>query len=306
MIRPHPVRPGARIALVAPASGCPRSGFDRGVAELARLGFEAVYSEAVFARDLFSAGDPDVRVADFLRAWQDPSVAALVAVRGGYGSVHLLPRLSAGDLRRTPKLFIGYSDTTSLLSWLTLTCQIPALHGPMLDGRLAAGPAGYDERTFLGLLRGDVGVRLAPPEVQVLHAGTAAGPLVGGTLSQLAASLGTPYAFVPPPGAILFLEDVNERPYRLDRMLTQLRLAGVLSRAAGLVFGEMRGCDEPGGGVTAREAVERAVREFDGPVLYGLPSGHTTGPCWTLPFGVRVRLAAGGDPALIAEEAAVG
>ena len=306
MIRPPAVLPGARIAIVAPASGCSRETVDRGAAELVRLGFEPVVSDALFARDLFSAGTPDLRAADFLRAWQDPSIAALVAVRGGYGSVHLLPRLSAAVVRRTPKLFVGYSDTTSLLSWLTLTCGITALHGPMLDGRLAVGPAGYDERTFLASLGGEVGVGLAPAGVQVLRPGTTSGPFTGGTLTQLVASLGTPYAFDPPAGAVLFLEDVNERPYRLDRMLTQLRLAGVLSRASALVFGEMRGCDEPGGEVTARETIERSVRDFGGPVLYGVPSGHTSGPCWTLPFGVPVRVVAVNEPELIAEEAAVG
>jgi muramoyltetrapeptide carboxypeptidase len=306
MIRPRAVLPGARIAIVAPASGCSHETVERGAAELTTLGFQPVVSDAVFARDLFSAGDAAVRAADFLRAWRDPSIAALVAVRGGYGSVHLLPRLPVDAIRETPKLFVGYSDNTSMLSWLTLTCGVTALHGPMLDGRLAEGPAGYDRRTFLAALRGEVGVPLAPDDVQVLRRGEATGPLLGGTLTQLVASLGTPYAFDPPPGAVLFLEDVNERPYRVDRMLTQLQFAGILNRAAALVFGEMRGCDEPGGGVTARVTIEQCTASFDGPVLYGVPSGHTTGPCWTLPLGGRVRVVAGGVGELIAEEAAVG
>jgi len=104
----------------------------------------------------------------------------------------------------------------------------------------------------------------------------------------------------------LFLEDVNERPYRLDRMLTQLRLSGVLSRALALVFGEMRGCDEPGGEITAREVVERLVRDFEGPVIFGFPSGHTSGPCWTLPLGVKVRVTTRPHPSVIVEESPVG
>jgi muramoyltetrapeptide carboxypeptidase len=145
--------------------------------------------------------------------------------------------------------------------------------------------------------------------VSVLQRGTATGQLFGGTLTQLVASLGTPYAFAPPAGSVLFIEDVNERPYRLHRMLTQLTLAGVLAGASGLVFGEMRGCDEPGGQVTARDAIEAATRSFAGPILFGFPSGHTTGPCWTLPIGVRVRVAADAaaepEPGIIVEEAAV-
>jgi muramoyltetrapeptide carboxypeptidase len=104
---------------------------------------------------------------------------------------------------------------------------------------------------------------------------------------------------------MLFIEDVNERPYRLHRMLTQLALAGVLSAAGGLVFGEMRGCDEPGGQVTARDAIEAATEGFAGPILFGFPSGHTTGPCWTLPIGARVRMVAEPEPGIIVEEAAV-
>jgi muramoyltetrapeptide carboxypeptidase len=123
-------------------------------------------------------------------------------------------------------------------------------------------------------------------------------------MTQLTASLGTPYAFDPPAGCVLFLEDVNERPYRLDRMLTQLRLAGLLSRAVALVFGEMRGCDEPGVTLLARDVVRRLTVDFPGPVLYGFPSGHTAGPAWTLPLGVRVRVVTA-PPAIVVEEAPV-
>jgi muramoyltetrapeptide carboxypeptidase len=129
--------------------------------------------------------------------------------------------------------------------------------------------------------------------------------LLGGTLTQLAASLGTPYAFDPPPGSILFLEDVGERPYRLDRLLTQLRLAGVLERAAAIVWGELPGCDEPGGEPTARDTIVDALADFPGPMLFGFPSGHTAGPLWTLPLGVRARVVAHGTPRLVIEEAAV-
>jgi len=129
--------------------------------------------------------------------------------------------------------------------------------------------------------------------------------LVGGNLTQVAAMLGTPFAFDPPDRCVLFLEDVNERPYRLDRLLTQLRQAGVLSRAAALVFGEMPGCDEPDGSCSARDAIAGCVRDFPGPVLIGLASGHTPHPALTLPLGVRARILGGARPALFVTEAAV-
>jgi muramoyltetrapeptide carboxypeptidase len=303
--KPPRLRAGDRIAIVAPASGCSREEVDRGAAEIARLGFQPVYSEALFGRDVFSAGEPALRAADFMHAWSDPSVAALVALRGGYGSVHLLPLLTVSDVQRSPKLFMGYSDTTSVLSWLTCQCGLTALHGPMIERRLASGSDGYDESSLLALLQGGSGLRLAPDGLFVLRPGSAAGPLFGGTLSLLVASLGTPYAFDPPEGCVLWLEDVNERPYRLDRMLTQLRLGGLLRRARAVVFGEMRGCDEPGGTITARDTVAAALRDFAGPVVYGFPSGHTAGPCWTLPLGVRVEVVTAPRPALTVEDAPV-
>lgn len=305
MIKPRAVRSGDRIAIVAPASSSTREELERGAAEIARLGYEPVHSDAVFEGGRLSAGPAAGRAADFMDAWSDPSVAALIALRGGYGSVHLLPRLPKAEIVRSPKLFIGYSDTTSILAWLTTSCGITALHGPMLEGRLARGAAGYDQGSLRALVEGGVGLWLAPEGLEVLRPGEAAGPIAGGTLTLLAASLGTPYAFDPPAGCVLFIEDVGERPYRLDRMLTQLSLSGVLDRARALVFGEMRGCDEPGGEVTALQVVEAFTAAFPGPVLYGFPSGHTLGPCWTLPLGVRVRVVTSPRPGLVVEESPV-
>ncbi len=117
--------------------------------------------------------------------------------------------------------------------------------------------------------------------------------------------MGTPYSFDPPDGCVLFLEDVNERPYRIDRLLTQLTHAGVLRRACAIVFGEMRGCDEPDGTIHVRDAVADALRGFPGPVLWGLPAGHTSGPALTLPLGVRARVASGPRPTVVLLESAV-
>ena len=303
---PAALKPGDRVAIVAPASGFAREEFDGGVAELRRLGFVPVYDETVFARDNeYLAGSAESRAGAFLRHWRDPDVRALIAARGGYGSVQLLPFLDREQLVTQPKLFIGYSDNTSIMSWLTCQCRLTALHGPMLDRRLSRGPAGYDESSFMALVQGGAGLALAPDGLTVLQHGEAIGTLLGGTLTQLVSSLGTPYAFDPPAGSILFIEDVNERPYRIDRMLTQLRLSGILDRASALVFGEMRSCDEPGSRVTARDVIDRVTRGFHGPIVCGFPSGHTAGPSWTLPLGVAVRLVTQPRPTLFVEEAPV-
>jgi muramoyltetrapeptide carboxypeptidase len=304
--RPRALRPGDRVAIVAPASPFARTELDAGVAELAALGFEPVFDDSVFERETYVAGAAEVRARALQAAWEDPSIVALVAARGGYGSVQVLPLLDGAIFRRHAKSFIGYSDNTSLLTWLTQEQGIVGFHGPMIEGRLARGVAGYDRETFTRCLcRSEPAGEIRHAQLEVVKPGEARGRLTGGTLTQLTASLGTPYAFDPPGGCILFIDEVAERPYRIDRMFTQLRLAGILARASALVFGELPKCDEPAGDPTARAVVSALTRDFPGPVLFGLPSGHTSGPTLTLPFGVDATVMAGPRPALVINEPAV-
>jgi muramoyltetrapeptide carboxypeptidase len=292
------------VAIVAPASPFRIEELQQGVDELARLGFEAVYDESIFARDGFLAGSAAVRVKAIHDAWGDPSVSAIIGVRGGYGSAQLLPLLDTALMTSAAKLFIGYSDLTALLC-LHLAHGLTCLHGPMVEGRLARGPDGYHRASLLKAVSAAPAGEIRPETLRVLHEGDAAGPLVGGTLTQLVSLLGTPWSFEVPEGAVLFLEDVAERPYRIHRMLTQLAQSGSLARASAIVFGEFPGCDEPGGDPSIQSVLHDFTRGFAGPVLFGLPSGHTAGPAWTLPLGVRARVVAGASPALVVEEPAV-
>ena len=306
MQKPHALAPGARLAVVAPASPFTREEFDQGLAEIRRLGFTPMYDDSVFARERYVAGSPEVRAAAIHDAWRDPSISALIGVRGGYGSAQLLPLLDRELARRAAKPFIGYSDLTAILTFLNATCDLVAFHGPMLAGRLGRGAEGYDAESFLNALcRREPMGELAPAGLESIHPGEAAGVLVGGTLTQLLASLGTPFAFAPPPGYVLFLDEVGERPYRLDRMVTQLKQTGLLARASAVVIGELPRCDEPSGDPTARAVMADLFADFPGPVVIGFPSGHTAGPAMTLPFGVACRLVSGERPRLIIEESAV-
>ena len=305
MRKPRRLAPGDRIAVVAPASGFDRERFDRGVAEVARLGFEPALADGVFERRGYVAGEARRRAADLAAAWRDPDVAAVIGARGGYGSAQLLPLLDPGDLGGEPKAFIGHSDLTALLVHLTTQRGVVCFHGPMVVD-LAGGGAGYDRDSFLNSLMTAAPMgELAAEGMRTLRPGDARGPLFGGTLTQLAASLGTPHAFSPPPGYVLLLDEVGERPYRIDRMLTQLIGGGVLARADAVVCGELPGCDEPGGGVTARGVVADLLDAFPGPVLFGFPTGHTSGPALTVPLGVEVRVAGGARPRLAVMESAV-
>lgn len=304
-IKIRPVRPGATVALVAPASPFPREAFDRGVAELRRLGFAAWWDDRVFEADGFVAGKAAIRAASLRDALRNPQVDAIMAVRGGYGSVQILPQVDASEWRARRTAFIGYSDVTSLHTVINQAAGLVSIHGPMLEKRLSNGPEAYDPTSLLtALLDHPVG-ELSGPDVFVLRPGAdVSGPILGGTLTQLVASLGTPFAFDPPAGHILFIDEVGERPYRLDRMLTQLKFAGILARAAAVVCNTMPNCDEPSGGPTARDTVRAALDGFPGPVLFGVPSGHGTGETVTVPFGVLTRVVTGSRPGLMIEEAA--
>ena len=306
MLKPHALRPGDRLAIVAPASPFELDEFEQGVAEIRDLGFVPVYEPSVFARESYVAGPAAVRAEAIRSAWRDPSIAGVVAVRGGYGSAQVLPLLDPAEAREARKPFVGYSDLTAMLTFLTMNCEMVAFHGPMLAGRLGHGGQGYDRVSFeKALCRFEPMGEMTAPGLETIATGEASGVLLGGTLTQVLATLGTPYAFDPPQGYVLFLDEVGERPYRLDRMVTQLRHAGLLARASAVVIGELPKCDEPSGAITARAVMGALFEDFPGPVLFGFPSGHTTGPAMTLPFGVRSRVVADRHPRLIIEESAV-
>jgi muramoyltetrapeptide carboxypeptidase len=307
MIKPRGLGPGARVAVISPASPFPPDELTRGADELRAMGFEPVVDPRIFEIKRYVSGPAALRAAVLHDALANPSIDALIGARGGYGSVHLLPLLDPERFAAARKPVIGYSDLTTLLQFIALDCGVVCFHGPTVAGRLSHGPDRYDRHSFLALLtRAEPIGALAPPALEALKTGEATGLLVGGTLTQLCASLGTPFAFAPPPGFVLLVDEVNERPYRLDRMMTQLRLAGLLARASAIVFGELPGCDEDGSRLSAREVMREFLEDFPGPVLWGFPTGHTTGPAWTVPLGVRVSVVArSARPALEITEAAV-
>ena len=302
--RPRALRHGDRVAVLAPASPFEREVFARGVEELQALGFEPVFDAGVFARDGYLAGPAAQRAAALRAAWRAPDIAGIFAVRGGYGSAQILPLLDIEEMRRSAKPLVGCSDLTALLSFLAIGCGLVCFHGPMLVN-LAEREEGYDRRSLLRCVTEPAPLgELCPTGVEILKRGEARGVLLGGTLTQLLASLATPFAFRPPDGYVLFLDDVGERPYRIDRMLTQVRQAGLLAAATAVVCAEFPACRDDAGR-DARSVIAALLADFPGPVLFGFPSGHTAGPTLTLPLGVTVTVTARRRPGLIVEEAAV-
>jgi muramoyltetrapeptide carboxypeptidase len=284
--KPPALRPGDLIGVVAPGAAVEETAVRAGVRVLEGAGYRVRVGAAVLKQSGYLAGSDAERLADLTAMFTDPDVSAIVAARGGYGSGRLLPLFDALIARKHPKIFVGYSDLTFLLTRLVQRAGVVAFHGPMLaefDTNLGGAAA------LIGLLTGDrADWNMAA--TAIVQPGTAEGMLVGGCLSIVAASLGTPYA-LETAGRLLFLEDVNEKPYRIDRMLTQLRQAGKLDEVAGVIFGEMAGCTSgPNEAVSVLDVIHAAFSTARYPVVFGLSAGHGRGAT-TLPIGIRARLA---------------
>jgi len=286
MRKPGLLRRGDLIGIVAPAAAVDANQVDAGVRVLEQAGYRVQLGKAVFRQDGYLAGPDTERLADLHGMFLDPEVRAIIAARGGYGSGRLLPRVDLSIVREHPKSFVGYSDLTFLMTHFMERAELVCFHGPMVSDMAQTADGVH---RLLTLLEGDrSGWNLRAAEI--VQPGTAEGILVGGCLSVVVAMLGTPYDFET-AGRILFLEDVNEKPYRIDRMLTQLRHAGKLDRVVGVAFGEMAGCSaDPNEAVTVRDVIARTFAAVSYPVVFGLPTGHGGGAA-TVPLGVRARLA---------------
>jgi muramoyltetrapeptide carboxypeptidase len=282
-IVPEAARPGDTIGIVAPASAVDKDALERGCERLRGLGYRVFFFESILERSSYFAGSHERRAWELEQMFAKPFVKAIVCARGGYGCNYLLPRLKLDVIRENPKMLVGYSDATTLLTWITDQTDMATFHGPMVA-------KDYAECGTMPGLRG--GARIEASGTQI-RSGEAEGVLYGGCLSLLAASLGTPYE-IQTEGTILFLEDVNTKPYQIDRMLMQLKLAGKLEGVKGIVFGEMAGCrptDAPKGFL--HEVLARTLEDFAGPIGMGVRSGHVesyAAPGETLVIGARCRL----------------
>jgi muramoyltetrapeptide carboxypeptidase len=304
-----PLAPGNLVAIVAPAGPASAEQVAQVPELYARYGLQArVYPGCHLQSGEggadYLAGDDSARVADLHAALADPEVAAIHSLRGGYGCMRLLPHIDAALVKRAAKLLVGYSDVTALHA-LWHQQGLPAVHGPMAASDMVKpGRQADTDALFAALQQGFApGQVLQPtggtPMPGVHQAGTAQGPLIGGNLSLVAALLGTPWAWQP-QGAVLFIEDINEEPYRVDRLLTQLQLAGVLQAVAGFVVGSFDDSASPA--LLLRQMLlPRGVAGK--PVLSGWPTGHGS-PNRPLPLGLRVRLdvvAAGGGTLTVSD-----
>ncbi len=316
LLRPRALREGDTVGLITPATYV--SDPDRlalAVRTVQYFGLRPKMGPNVGKRIGYLGGTDQERLDDLHAMFRDPEVKGVFAIRGGYGSEHLLDRIDYGLLRANPKVFLGYSDITALHLAIQKHANLVTFHGPVM----ISGFSEFTQKWFRPALFSTepLGVLTNPPEanelrpahvLRAVRPGKARGRLIGGNLTLMSATLGTPYE-IDTRGRILFLEDVGEEPYGLDRMLTQLRLAGKLAAAAGIVFGECANCGprefQPSYESTfsVGEVIDQILGKLDIPVLSGLTLGHTDDQL-TLPLGVMAALdTAKGE--LIIEESGV-
>lgn len=294
--RPRALAPGDRIGVCAPSGPVDPERLEAGAARLRGLGFEVEVHPGVREQTRFTAGSVASRTAQLEELFADPGIAAVWCARGGAGATQLLRHLSPERLVRHPKVFVGYSDVTAL-HLLLQSEGLVTFHGPMLTRDLA-DPKGVDEASLLHAVSGRGRPWSAPPgTLRTLRPGTAEGVLRGGCLSLLASLAGTPWALdARGEEVLLFLEDVDEPAYRLDRMLQQLLDSGGLSGVVGVAVGTLPGCGAPkDGGFSALDVIRDALAGLGVPVVAGVPSGHVESGNVTLPFGVRARIEARED-----------
>jgi muramoyltetrapeptide carboxypeptidase len=290
LLKPHALPSDAPVAVVSPASTPQPERIELGLAALRSLGYDPQPAENILARGpLYFAGTPEMRLSDLHQAFTSDKARAIFCTRGGYGANYLLEGLDLDLIAENAKPLIGYSDLTALQLWMLDQIQLPAFYGPMLSADFAR-PDGVHLPSLQAALSGKSYTVGAAEGLRSLRTGRVRGTLYGGCLSILVAMLGTTYE-PQTEGKLLFLEDVNAKPYQIDRMLWQLREAGKLDGVRGVVFGEMLNCTSPGAPPDLLDQVIlSAFKNFKGPIAIGLRSGHVSRQNVTLTFGVEAEL----------------
>lgn len=298
MKRPKPLKCGDKIALIAPCGPVKQDRIEASVKSIKELGLDAVLCESCTCSRGFLSGKSDKSKADEVnRMFKDKNIKGIFAMRGGYGASRILPMLDYDLIKANPKVFVGYSDVTALHIAFNQKCGFITFHGPMASTELYKGVDEYTINSFkknifssepLGIIKNPNGENL-----KTLVKGNAEGILTGGNLSLLVSSIGTTYE-INTKGKILFIEEVGEEPYRIDRMLLQLKQSGKIKDAVGIVLGQFTKCDpcEPEKSLTLEEIFNDLICSENKPVLYNVSCGHSV-PTMTLPMGAKARIEKG-------------
>ena len=289
LIKPKALKPGDTIGVVAPASNIKKELLEQGCRELESLGFKTFFRPDITTSFRYFSGHRQRRLGEFLEMLRSPAINAIFCARGGYGSGQLIPDIDEDLIRENAKIVNGSSDITLLLNFME-RCGVVSFHGPMVATAIRDGSSGYDRSVLIDMLQGKRAVRFPTEGTIILRPGLEEGRLVGGCLSLVVATLGTRHE-IDTQDAILVLEDLDTKPYQIDRMITHLKQAGKFEAVRGVVFGEMLNCAQHANqGYTLQEVLLDLFDQFTFPILFGFPTGHTSRPNVIVPIGVRARL----------------
>lgn len=290
MIKPKALRVGDTVGIIAPASPTTKEKVDLAVQKITALGYKVKLGESCYRNHGYLAGVDELRAEDINNMFKNKEVQAVLCLRGGYGAMKILEKLDKDIIKNNPKVFIGYSDITALHLLLNQSCNLVTFHGPMAVNIAEE----LDDFTMNSLLKAitqtdTLGCIENPDNIKIrcLVKGIGRGEIVGGNLSLVTATMGTPYE-IDTKGKLLLLEEVGEEPYRIDCMLTQLVLAGKLQEATGIILGDWKDCEgkEYEKGLTLMEVFQGIIIPLGKPTIYNLKAGHCS-PKVTLPLGVK-------------------
>ena len=306
-LKPLALVPGSTIAVVAPASAAKEERIRRGCENLGELDYQVIESVTAREPDGYFSATLETRLADLQSALTRKDVRGVFCSRGGYGSAELVDKLKTARMKQ-PKIFCGFSDLTSLQIFLWQKLRWVTFYGPLVAGGFDAGAnatGGYDPDTFMCAMTATHSAWSTPLGGETMARGSASGILLGGCITLIETSIGTPWE-LDTRGAILVLEDRGLKPYQLDRMLLHLIQAGKFKGVLAIILGEFPDCEVPEGStVSVKDVCKRLLRPLKIPIIYGAPVGHTTRPMLTLPLGIRARLRATGEGRLDILEPAV-
>lgn len=305
MIKPKPLQQGDSVAIIAPASPCDKKLIDKCISSLNELGLNVVIGESCISEHGFLSGTDDIRANDINCMFADKNIKGIFALRGGYGCARLLNLLDFKLIKKNPKIFIGYSDITALHIAINQKSKLITYHGPMISTELIKGLDEYSADYYKKFIFGNEKVEeLFNPKgntLEVINNGIASGQLIGGNLSLICSSLGTKYE-INTKNKILFLEEVEEVPYKVDRMLTHLKQSGKLKDVNGIILGAFTNCIAPNNkkSLSLQEVFNEIILPLKKPTISNLVCGHCL-PTLTLPLGEKVLLDANNKKVKILE-----
>lgn len=296
MLRPKGLKFGDRLGLISPASPTSKENVEKAYKQLMKMGFKVEVGESCYEEYGYLAGSDKSRAEELNNMFEDENIDGIICMRGGYGTPRILELLDYEAIKNNPKVFIGYSDITALHIAINQKSNLVTFHGPMVASNMIEDFDDFSKNSLYNsvLENNLIGELVNPPEeeIEIINGGIAEGKIIGGNLCLLADTLGTPYE-IDTKGKILFIEEIGEEPYCIDRMFTQLRLAGKFKDASGIILGDFNNCEaetsEYADSLSLRQVIKDIIKPLGKPTIYNFQSGHCQ-PMITIPFGIKAKL----------------